>query len=280
MDNVVNGKKIAEEVIFSLKTNIKKLKNPKIIFAIIQVGKNGESNIYIKRKKERADYLGIDIKHYKFDSDVTQNEIIKLIKKLNYSKDVCGIMVQLPLPKHLNRNKILNSISIKKDIDGLNQKNQKNIEKGKALFISPTALAVSKILSYYKISISDKKVVVIGNGKVAGRPISKALKYYGANVKVLTKRHSKNLAKYTLNADIIISAVGKEKLITKDMVLKKSILIDVGTTINFQNKLVGDLDFDKLVKDAYLISPTPGGVGVLTVCFLMKNVLKSYKNNL
>lgn len=279
MTIIADGKLIAEKNILELKNKMKEGKFNKIpIFAIIQVGKNKESNLYIKNKRVLAENLNFTLEHYKFDSDISTKKIIRKIKVLNNDEKICGIMVQLPLPKELNTNKILNSVSINKDIDGLNKKNQKLILKGKAKFISPTALSVERVLDFYKININHKDIVVIGKGRVAGKPISLLMEKRGANVKVFTKKNSHKLQKYLHFADIVISAVGKENLIKKGMVSKNAILIDVGTKV-INEKVVGDLDFNSLKDNVFLITPTPGGIGVITVSFLMSNVLKAHQLN-
>ncbi|BDV02310.1 MAG: bifunctional protein FolD [Candidatus Hepatoplasma vulgare] len=279
MSIIADGKLIAEKNILELKTKIKKSNfKTSPIFVIIQIGRNSESNLYIKNKKTLAENLGFILEHYKFDSDIKTKNIIKKIKELNENNDICGIMVQLPLPKKLNTNKILNSISVNKDIDGLNKKNQNSILNGKSKFISPTALSVESVLDFYNINIKNRDVIVVGKGRVAGKPISLLMKKRGGNVKVITKRNSYKLEKNLQYSDIVISAVGKENLIKKRMVSKDAVLIDVGTKIK-NGKLVGDLDFNSLKDNVFLITPTPGGIGVITVSFLMSNVLKAYKLN-
>lgn len=267
MGKILNGKKIAEKIKKELKQKIAKSKI-KPGLAIILVGQNRASNVYVKIKEKASKEIGMCFELY-FFKKAKEQKIIDLIKKLNKQQNIHGILVQLPLPAGLNANKIIKTIEFKKDVDGFHPQNIKN-----KTIISPVFKAIIKFLEILpSIVVKQKKVLIIGKNKVFIEPLKYLLKKIGLNASVYF--YSKNykieeLKKISGRADILIVAIGKPKFITVEMIKKGSIIIDVG--YNFiKNKTVGDVDFENVFKKAKFITPVPGGIGPLTVAFLLKN---------
>ena len=283
---ILYGAPVKEEIKKELKRKVKKLKR-KPMLVILQVGDREDSNIYIKKKKEFGEEIGVRVilKNLKIErlKDLgkknLEKEIIKEIGKLNKDKNVDGIIVQLPLPKGLDTEKILNKIGKKKDADGLTSPLtscspllEKERENQEITLITPaTAKAVMRLLDFYKIPISDKKVVVIGQSILAGRPIADELEAKEAQVERCDSK-TKNIPEIARRADILVSAVGKVGLVTKDFVNKDQVVIDVGIN-RVDRKLVGDVAFDEVKLLVKAISPVPGGIGPLTVACLFENLL-------
>ena len=267
---ILDGKKISEKQINNLK---EKLIGLKISLAVIQIGNNEASNVYITQKKKMCENLGIEFKLIKLVEETAEKDILDIIENLN-SDDTTGILIQLPIPRHLNIIKIQNSINYKKDIDGLNYINvNKLINKEKGL-IPCTAKGIMTLLKHYNISIASKKVVIIGRSNLVGKPISNLFLNEDATVTIC---HSKtiNLSSETQKADILIVATGVSNLITADMVKKDSVIIDVGIN-KIENKLIGDVDVSNVKEKASYITPVPGGIGPMTICSLAENLYEAY----
>lgn len=271
---IIDGKKVQEKMIIELKKQVDNLKSiPKLV--IIQVGDFGPSNKYVAQKKKVGESIGINVEHISFKEDIKEEEILKKIDELNNDKDVNGIMVQLPLPKGFNEDKIVNQVSSQKDVDGLTTENIGKLFDGKNAFIPCTALGVMELFKHYNINLSGKHVVIIGRSKLVGKPLIACLLNENATVTVC---HSKteNLQNITKKADILIVAIGKKYFIKKEMIRKGTVVIDVG--INVENgKLYGDVDFEDVKTKASYITPVPNGVGRMTVISLMNNIIKSYQ---
>lgn len=240
--------------------------------AIIQVGNRDDSNSYIASKKKFGEEIGVKVLHIVFDENVHENEIITKIKELNDDKNINGIIVQIPLPVHIDKDKIINTINPGKDVDGLTSTSR---------FISATTLGIISLLNYYKIPLEGKKVTIVGRSSLVGKPTMLALLNEDATVTIC---HSKteNLKEHTQNADILIVAIGRPKFINHEFVSSGQIIIDVGTNIvdlpaQAGKKIVGDVDFDDVSDIVSAITPVPGGVGQMTVLSLFENVLKSCK---
>jgi methylenetetrahydrofolate dehydrogenase (NADP+) / methenyltetrahydrofolate cyclohydrolase len=262
MSKILDGKKLNTEISLDLERKIKKLKvKPRL--AIIQIGSVAESTVYIKRKIAFGEKIGAKVEHIKLPSKTKKSELSSIISKLNSDKSVHGIIVQLPLPKHINPNEILNSIDEKKRVDG-----------GK-YFLPATTLGILTLLERYKINISGKKVVVIGRSELVGKPTALAMINRGATVTVCHSQ-TKDLKKETKQADILVVAVGKARLITKNHVSRNQVVIDVGINATADGKLVGDVDFKNVSKIVRVITPVPGGVGPMTVASLFENLLEAY----
>ena len=266
---LLDGKKIQQKRLRVLKTKVSKLKK-KPVLIIIQIGNNKESNLYIQQKIKFGKKIGIVVEHYQLETSVSFDFIKKLIGDFNNDEDVKGIIVQLPLPKKFDTNKILDLIDYKKDVDGLTSVNIKKLVSNKKGIIPATAKGILTLLKEYKIQVSGKHIVVIGRSLLVGRSIANLMLNNDATVTVCHSK-TKNLKKITNEADIIISAVGKANFIKKDFVKKKQIVIDVGISIK-KNKLKGDVDFDNVSKIVKTITPVPGGIGPMTVLSLFENL--------
>lgn len=271
---VLDGKSIKKEILEELKNEVSNL-DEKPNFVVIQVGNNEASNVYIKQKAKMAEYIGYGYNHMRLEENITQEELLDIIDKLNNDDNIHGIMVQMPLPDHIDTNIIQNAVLPMKDIDGLSDMNAGLLFHGKDALFSCTPYGVMELLKRYNISVSGSHVVVVGRSNLVGRPMAAMLTNEGATV---TLCHSKtvDLAKYTRDADILIVTVGKPKLITRDMVKEDSVIIDVGIT-RLDDGLCGDVDYDNVYDKVKYITPVPGGVGPMTVAMLGMNVLKAYK---
>jgi methylenetetrahydrofolate dehydrogenase (NADP+)/methenyltetrahydrofolate cyclohydrolase len=271
---IINVKEIIERKKLSLKEKIEDLKlkgiSPKLV--VIHANHDEASNIYISKKRKMCEELAILEEEYDFDETVTQEDILQLIEKLNNDKSVHGILVQLPIYKHLDTNEILESISPKKDVDGFHPVNIGKIMQGTGGIAPCTPKGVMAILDELNIDVEGKNATVIGRSIIVGRPMGALLLNKGATV---TTCHSKtkDLAQHTKNADILVVAVGKPHLVTEDMVKEGAIVIDVGIN-RVDGKLVGDVDTENVAQKANYITPVPGGVGLTTVYTLMENVVE------
>lgn len=276
MNKIIDGKKISLEVKEHLKNEISLL-NKKPTLVVISVGDDPASKVYVKQKQKCAEYVGINYIHLNYDT-VTEKDLLLKIDELNSDKNINGIIVQLPLPKYLDSTKIVNAISPKKDVDGLSYINAGKLLNNESCLVSCTPKGIMHLLYNEKVDLEGKNVVVIGRSILVGKPMMNLLINANATV-TLCHSKTKELAKITKKADVLIVAIGKKHFIKKDMVKKGSIIIDVGIN-RVDNKLYGDVDFDDVYDKAKKITPVPGGVGPMTVVMLMANVLEAYKNNL
>ncbi len=272
---VIDGKMISEEIKSELKQSIKfEMIKPSI--AVIQVGNNNASDIYIKMKKKACEDVGIYFRHYLYDDKQSELTIINKIKELNNDEYVNGIIIQLPLPEGYNEKRLVNTIINSKDIDGLTDINTGRLVNDRKTLIPCTAAAVMELLKRNNVEIEGKHVVLVGKGKLTCKPLIQLFLNEHATVTVC---HSKtvDLKRYTKDADILVSATGINNLIKEDMVKKDSIVIDVG--INYEEgHISGDVDFENVKEHTSLITTTPGGVGPMTVAMLLKNVIYCYQN--
>lgn len=270
---ILDGKIIKSQILDELREKVNKLED-KPNFVVIQVGNNEASNIYIKQKMKMAEYIGYGSKLLKFDSDVSEEYLINEINKLNMDKNVHGILVQMPLPGHIDTNKIQNAVFSLKDIDGLSDINTGILCHNKDSLFSCTPLGVMELLKRYNINLSGMNAVVVGRSNLVGRPMAMMLTNADATV-TLCHSKTKNLSEYTKKADLLVVAVGHPKLITEDMVKDGAIVVDVGIN-RTSDGLCGDVDFDNVSKKVSYITPVPGGVGQMTVAMLASNILKAY----
>ena len=271
--NILDGKIVRKSILDNVKEELKSI-DKTLGLAVIQIGNNDASNIYIKQKEKMSHELGYSFKHYKLDNDVEESAVLDLIDKLNSDDSIDGILVQMPLPKHLDSNIIQNRIDPNKDVDGLTDINAGRLIHNKDSLIPCTPLGIIEILKYYNINIDGANVVVVGRSNLVGKPISNLLTNNNATV-TLCHSHTKNLANYTKNADILIVAIGKPNFITRDMIKDNAIIIDVGINRN-NNKLCGDVDYNGVIDKVKYITPVPGGVGQMTVAMLGYNVKKAH----
>ena len=281
MYTLINGKELAQKIRLELKKEVEKF-NTKPKLAVILVGENPASKVYVKNKSRACNEVGIQYEEYLLKSDITMESLLELIEKLNNRKDVNGILLQAPIPKHLNINKAFEKISPNKDVDGFNPVNIGKLLIGEDTFISCTPYGIIKMLEEYNIPLEGKNAVVIGRSNIVGKPLAQCLLNKNATVTICHSK-TKELIQYTKNADILISAVGKQNLVTKEMVKHGATVIDVGMNRNSEGKLCGDVDFENVKEVSQYITPVPGGVGPMTIAMLMNNVVKAYKiqnNNL
>ena len=275
MTLILDGKKLRDKILSDIKNKVEKLER-KPCLAVILVGSDPASQIYVKNKQKSAQDVGFKSELYQLDENSTSDEIKKLIEDLNQNKDVDGILLQLPLPKHLSGENFLELIDPNKDVDGFHPVNVgKTLTNTSPLAISCTPKGVVRLLVENNIELEGKNVVIIGRSNIVGKPLAALLTNENATV---TLAHSKtiNLTQIVKNADILISATGICGLITKDFVKEGAIVIDVGISRNVQGKILGDVVFDEVSKIASAITPVPGGVGPMTIAMLMENTLELY----
>lgn len=268
---ILDGKKLREELLASYKNIIEK-ENLKIKLAIIQVGDNEASNIYVKNKEKYCNMVGIKTDIYKLSSDTKEEELINLIDKLNKIKEVTGIILQSPVPKHINYDKCSKTILSSKDVDGFTKENIYKLYMNEDTIMPATVKGIIVLLKKYNINIDGSNVVIIGRGNIVGKPLSLALTNENATVSLLHS-NTKDITKYTKEADIIISACGTPNIITSDMIKDNSVVIDVGVN-RINGKIVGDVDFESVSKKASYITPNPGGVGPMTIAMIIDNLIK------
>ena len=276
MADIIDGKRVADNICKKLKEKLKHESSAPTL-AVILANNNSASKIYVSAKEKKSAQIGIKTCIYRFDSSITQGNLIKLIHELNADDSVNAILVQLPLYKHLNQNEILNIIDPKKDVDGFHPINTGRLCSNLNPYAIPcTPKGILKLLNEYGIKLQGKNVVVVGRSNIVGKPLALLLTNHDATV-TLAHSKTKDLKKITKNADILISATGHPKLITADMVKKGAVVIDVGITRQLDKKLVGDVDFEKVKNQASLITPVPGGVGPMTIACLMENTYELFK---
>lgn len=271
---ILDGKEVKRIKLEELKNEVLKLDRP-LGLTVIQVGDDSASNIYVKQKSKMANNLEFNFNHIKLEENVTEEEVLKIINSLNRDNCVDGILVQMPLPEHLNSRVIQNAISPLKDVDGLTDINMGMLVHKKNCLIPCTPLGVMELLKYYNIDVAGKNVAIVGRSDLVGRPMAEVMINSDATV---TLCHSKtnNLKDITKNADILVVAVGKAKLITSDMVKDGVVVVDVGINRLEDGSLCGDVDFDGVSSKCSYITPVPGGVGQMTVLELGYNTYKAY----
>ncbi|MBR0351395.1 MAG: bifunctional methylenetetrahydrofolate dehydrogenase/methenyltetrahydrofolate cyclohydrolase FolD [Clostridia bacterium] len=276
---IIDGKELARKTRENLKIDCQNLKEKGIVpkLAVIMVGDNPASKVYVKNKSRACEDVGIEYEEFLLDEKTTQKELIDLIHKLNDRKDVTGILLQSPIPAGLDINEAFREIYYKKDVDGFHPVNVGKLSIGQDTFISCTPYGVMKMFEEYNIDLTGKNVVIIGRSNIVGKPLIQCCLNKNATVTVC---HSKtqNIEEYTKKADIVIVAIGKAKFLKADMVKDGVVIIDVGINRGEDGKLCGDVDFENVSKKASYITPVPGGVGPMTIAMLMNNVIKAAKN--
>ena len=276
---IIDGKELARKIRMGLKDEVEELKNngvnPKL--AVIMVGDDKASKVYVKNKSKACEEIGIDYEEFLMDANTSMEDLLTLIDELNNREDIHGILLQSPIPKNLDINLAFNRIDYRKDVDGFHPINVGKLTIGEDCFISCTPYGVVKMLEAYDIDATGKNVVIIGRSNIVGKPLIQCMLKKNGTVTVC---HSKtqNIKEITKNADILIAALGKAKFVTEDMVKDGAVIIDVGINRNDDGKLVGDVDFENVEKKASYITPVPGGVGPMTIAMLMTNVVKAAKD--
>lgn len=275
---IIDGKQLAKKIRGELKEECDELKLQGIHskLAVIMVGDNPASKVYVRNKSKACNEIGIDYEEYLLSDDTTQEELISIIQKLNQDETVNGILLQSPIPNHLNINQAFKAISYRKDVDGFTPSSVGKLAIGEDTFISCTPYGVMKMFEEYNIDLTGKNLVILGRSNIVGKPLLQCCLNKNATVTIC---HSKttNLNEYTKNADVLISAIGKAKFVTKDMVKDGAVVIDVGINRDENGKMVGDVDFENVEPIASYITPVPGGVGPMIIAMLMNNVIKATK---
>jgi len=274
---ILDGKQLSKDIKEILKNEIANF-SEEVGLAVVLVGNDSASNLYVSMKKKACDYVGIDSFSLEFSEEISETELTEKIKELNNDDKVDGILVQLPLPKHIDTQKILSLINPEKDVDGFHPYNIGQIVAGLDGFAPCTPLGMVRLLEKYNLDdLRGKNAVVVGASNIVGKPIASLLLNLNATVDIC-HIYTKNLKEHTLKADILVVAVGKQNLITADMVKDDVIIFDVGINKTENGKIVGDVDFDEVSKKASFITPVPGGVGPMTIAMLLENTIKSAKN--
>ena len=275
---IIDGKELARKTREKLKIDCDRLKSDGIIpkLAVIMVGDDTASQIYVKNKSKACKEIGIEFEEYFLGAEIKQEELIKLIQKLNMDKSINGILLQSPIPSNLDINEAFKTILPEKDVDGFNPVNVGKLCLNQDTFVACTPYGIMKMFEEYSIEISGKNVTILGRSNIVGKPLIQCCLNKNATVTVCHSR-TKDLKEHTKNADIVISAIGKPKFITADMLKDGVIVIDVGINRDENGKIVGDVNFDDVSKKASYITPVPGGVGPMTIAMLMYNVVKAAK---
>lgn len=275
---IIDGKKVSASVKEKVKSECEALKAQGIIpgLAVILVGDDPASRVYVNNKKKACEYVGFKSEEFALPASTTQEELLALVEKLNSRKDINGILCQLPLPKGLDDNAVIEAISPLKDVDAFHKQNVGRIMIGDYDFLPCTPAGIMEMLHAYDISVDGKNCVVIGRSNIVGKPMAMLLLHENGTVTVCHS-HTKNLKEITAQADILVAAVGKPKFVTADMVKDGAVVIDVGMDRDEDGKLCGDVDFENVKDKCSYITPVPGGVGPMTIATLMKNTLKAAK---
>ena len=273
---IIDGKELAKKIRANLKIECEELKKKNINskLAVIMVGEDPASKVYVRNKSKACEDVGIEYEEYLLDVNTTQKELIELIEKLNNDKTTNGILLQSPIPSNLDVNEAFRTISPQKDVDGFNPVNVGKLVLNQDTFVSCTPYGIMKMFEEYDIDLTGKNVVILGRSNIVGKPLIHCCLNKNATV---TSCHSKtqNLAQKAKEADVLISAFGKANFVTADMVKDGAVVIDVGINRLDNGKITGDVDFESVKEKASYITPVPGGVGPMTIAMLMNNVIKA-----
>ena len=278
MAYIIDGKKISTTIKEELRTKVAALKEEgtTITLAVIQVGEDAASSVYVNNKKKACEFIGIESLAYELNGETTQEELVALVKELNAREDVNGILVQLPLPKHIDEDIIIKTIDPKKDVDGFHPMNVGALNIGQPGFVSCTPAGIIELLKRSNIEIAGKHCVVIGRSNIVGKPMALLMLRENATVTICHSR-TENLKEICKEADILIVAIGKPRYIGADYIKEGAVVIDVGIHRNEENKLCGDVRFEEAEQIASYITPVPGGVGPMTIAMLMHNCVDAMK---
>ena len=278
MAKIIDGKQISKDIKEELKQEVAELgsQGRKCCLAVIQVGNDPASSVYVGNKKKACAYIGIESLAYELPEETTEEELLALIEKLNADPQVHGILCQLPLPKHIDEDKVVKAISPKKDVDGFHPQNVGALVIGEQGFVSCTPAGIIQLLKRSNIEIEGKHCVVIGRSNIVGKPMSLLMLRENATVTICHSR-TKNIKEICREADILIVAIGKPQFIGADYVKDGAVVIDVGIHRDENNKLCGDVKYDEVEPKASYITPVPGGVGPMTIAMLMHNCVEAMK---
>ena len=276
MAQIIDGKRISQEIKDELKEKVAALKDEgkECCLAVVQVGNDPASSVYVRNKKRACEYIGMKSLSFELPEDTTEESLLELIDRLNADVSVHGILVQLPLPKQIDEDKIIKAISPKKDVDGFHPENVGNLVTGGQGFVSCTPAGIIQLLKRSGIDIEGKHCVVIGRSNIVGKPMALLMLRENATVTICHSR-TKNLKEICKEADILIVAIGKPQFITADYIKEGAVVIDVGIHRDENNKLCGDVRYDEVAPHTSAITPVPGGVGPMTIAMLMHNCVES-----
>jgi len=279
MGEIIDGKKVSEHIRAQIAEGVEKLKSETGVtpgLAAVLVGDDPASEIYVRNKRKACANAGMYSEEHKLPAETTEEELLKLVDSLNNDPKIHGILVQLPLPDHINETKVLRAVTPLKDVDGFHPYNVGLLVEGNPRFISCTPHGIIKMLEFYDIDITGKQAVIVGRSNIVGKPVSMLLLHRHATVTICHSR-TKPLDEVTRRADILVAAIGRANFITADMVKEGAVVIDVGINRNEEGKLTGDVDFEGVSQKASYITPVPGGVGPMTISMLLWNTLESAK---
>ena len=275
MELLIDGKRISQEIKDELRERMAELKaqGAERCLAVIQVGNDPASSVYVRNKKKACEYVGVGSLSYELPAETAEEELLALIRELNGRPDVNGILVQLPLPRHINEERVLLAIAPEKDVDGFHPVNVGNLSIGRPGYVSCTPAGVIQLLKRSGIEIEGKECVVLGRSNIVGKPMAMLLLRENGTVTICHSR-TQNLKEITRRADILVAAVGKPKFVDGDFIKDGAVVIDVGIHRNAEGKLCGDVDFASVAPKAYAVTPVPGGVGPMTIAMLMANCVE------
>lgn len=276
MAEIINGKKLAKEIREDLKIKCEELKEKGIKpqLAVIMVGDDNASQVYVRNKSKVCDEIGIEFEEHILDANIEQKVLIDLIEKLNKDKNIHGILLQSPIPEHLDINEAFRAIAPEKDVDGFNPLNVGKLCLNQDTFVSCTPYGIMKMFEAYNIDLTGKNVTILGRSNIVGKPLIQCCLNKNATVTVCHSK-TKDLKQHTQNADVVIAAIGKSKFVTEDMIKPGAVVIDVGINRSDDGNITGDVDFESVYNKASYITPVPGGVGPMTIAMLMNNVIKA-----
>ncbi|MCI8491058.1 MAG: bifunctional methylenetetrahydrofolate dehydrogenase/methenyltetrahydrofolate cyclohydrolase FolD [Lachnospiraceae bacterium] len=276
MAKIIDGKKISAEIKEELKEQVAQLKKAGVegTLAVIQVGADPASSVYVRNKKKACEYIGLHSKSFELPEETTQKELLDLIEQLNQDAAVNGILVQLPVPAHIEEKTIINAISPLKDVDGFHPQSVGSLTIGQPGFVSCTPAGIVELLKRSKVELDGKNCVIVGRSNIVGKPMALLMLRENATVTV-THSHTKNLKEICSAADILIVAIGKKEFITGEYIKEGAVVIDVGIHRDENNKLSGDVKYDEAEPKASMITPVPGGVGPMTIVMLMRNCVEA-----
>ena len=276
MAEIINGKKLAKEIREDLKAKCDELKErgikPKL--AVVMVGDDKASQVYVRNKSKVCDEIGIEFEEHLLAENIEQKVLIEVLEKLNKDNNVHGILLQSPIPAHLDINEAFRTIAPEKDVDGFNPVNVGKLCLNQDTFVSCTPYGIMKMFEAYNIDLTGKNVTIIGRSNIVGKPLIQCCLNKNATVTVCHSK-TKDLKQHTQNADIVIAAIGKSKFVTSDMIKQGAVIIDVGINRSDDGTLTGDVDYEEVYNKASYITPVPGGVGPMTIAMLMNNVIKA-----
>lgn len=273
---IIDGKEVAKKTREKLKNEVEELKGHGIIpkLTVIMVGDNPASKVYVRNKSKACNEVGVEYEEFFLDSSISQKELLDLIKKLNDDKTVNGILLQSPLPQHLDINEAFRTIDYRKDVDGFHPMNVGKLVLGQDTFVSCTPYGIMRLFEEYNIDLCGKNVVILGRSNIVGKPLVQCCLNNNATVTICHSK-TKDIKEVTKNADVLVVAIGKPHFLEADMVKDGAIIIDVGINRLDTGKIVGDVDFENVSKKASYITPVPGGVGPMTIAMLLNNVIKA-----